>query len=61
MSSSCLANCHRQKLTLDNNVEIQKQGAFKEAEEPQPESDGRAMTVLRFNEWFGLTEASLKA
>jgi len=56
-----LPNSHRQKLTLDNNVEIRKQSASEKAEGTHPESEERAMTVLRLNEWLGLTEAGIRA
>ena len=56
-----LPNSPNEKITLDSNVKIQKQGAFEEAEEREPESAEREVSVLRLNEWLGLTEAGLKS
>ena len=37
-----------------------KQSALEEAEEPEPESEERTVTVLKLTGGFGLTEAGIK-
>ena len=44
-----LRNCHRNELTLDGNVAIQKKSSFEGPEEPEPKSVEGAVTVLRLN------------
>jgi cysteine synthase len=55
-----LLNYHDQELTLGHLVEIRKQSAVEEAEEPEPDPKERAMTVLNLTEGLGVTEAGIK-
>jgi type II secretory ATPase GspE/PulE/Tfp pilus assembly ATPase PilB-like protein len=54
-SSSCA-----KEPTLDDRVKIRKQSALEDAEEPEPKSKERTMTVLKFTAGLGLTEAGIK-
>jgi len=49
-----------QKPTLNHLIKFQKQRALEGAEKPEPESKERTMTVLRFTEGLGLTEAGIR-
>jgi hypothetical protein len=51
-----LLNPYGYELTLDD-VETGNQSALEEAEEPEPESKERTMTVLKLAEGLVLTEA----
>ena len=51
---------HDHEISLDNPVEILKQSALEEAEEPEPEPKVRAVTVLQLTERLGLTEAGIR-
>jgi hypothetical protein len=45
---------------LDSLLEIQKQSALEEAEDPEPKPKERTMTVSQLNEVLGLSEARIK-
>jgi hypothetical protein len=49
-----------QGLTLCRLFQIQKQSAVEDAEDPEPESKERTVTVLKLTEGLGLTEAGVK-
>jgi hypothetical protein len=49
-----------QKPTLNILIKFQKQRALEEAEKPEPVSKERTMTVLKFTEGLGLTEAATR-
>jgi uncharacterized DUF497 family protein len=51
---------HEQQLTFDDAVEILMQSALDEAEESEPESEERTMTVVKMTEGIGLTEACIE-
>jgi hypothetical protein len=55
-----LLNYHDQELTLDYNVEIRKQSALEEAEEPDPEPKERTVTVSKLSEGLGLIEGGVE-
>jgi hypothetical protein len=57
-----LLSSHEQELSVDHTIDIRKQSALEEAEEPepQPEPEDRTMTVSRFNEGVGITEAGFR-
>jgi hypothetical protein len=59
MSCSCLTHTIS-SLALEYPFEIRKQSAIEEAEEPEPESKARKMTVWKLAEWLGLTEGVIK-
>jgi hypothetical protein len=47
---------HDQGLTFCRLVQIPKQGAREDAEEPEPEPKKRTVTVVKLTEGFGLTD-----
>ena len=51
-----------QELTLDHLVEIRKQNAFEETEEPEPEPEPkeRTLTVLKLTAGHGLAQVGIK-
>jgi len=49
-----------QKPTLNHLIKFQQQSALEEAEEPEPESKERTMTVLELNKVLGLTGAGIR-
>jgi hypothetical protein len=53
-----LQNADDQKLTVDDLVDIRKQSAVEEAEEPEPQE--RHMTVLNLAEGRGHVEAGIR-
>jgi hypothetical protein len=55
-----LPNFHNQELMLDHHVEIQKQSAVEETEEPEPEPKERNMMVSELTEGLGHIEAGIK-
>jgi hypothetical protein len=55
-----LLNARVQQITLDDPVEIRKQNARENFEEPDPERRDRIMTVSKLTEGFGLTYACVK-
>jgi hypothetical protein len=55
-----LPNSHDQTLKLDDLVKIRKQSVPEEAEELVPEPTVRTTTVLKSNEWLGLTEGGME-
>jgi hypothetical protein len=55
-----LLNSHDKEHTLDSLVEIRKQSDLEEAEEPEPETKERTMTISKRTEGLGLTEAGIK-
>ena len=56
-----LLNSHDQKLPVYHLIESRKQSAREEAEEPEPESKERTMTILKLTVWIGLTEGGIRA
>jgi hypothetical protein len=59
--SSELLNSYDQELALNDLVEIRKQSALEEAEEPEPVPKVRTMTVTKLTEGLGVTETGIKA
>ena len=55
-----LLNSHDDELMLDHLVEIRKQSAIKQAEEPEPEPKYRTMRVLKMAESRGITAAGIR-
>jgi hypothetical protein len=53
-----LLNSHDQKLTLYHPVDIRKQSALEEVEEPDSESVERTMLVLKLTEGLGLLKVA---
>ena len=56
----CLLNSSDQKLTFDHLVEIRKQSALEEAQEPEPERKERTERVVKLTEGLGLTEGGIR-
>jgi hypothetical protein len=57
-----LSSHEQEELSVDHMIDIRKQSALEEAKEPepQPENEDRTMTVSRFNEGVGITEAGFR-
>jgi len=55
-----LLNYHDQKLTLYHPVDIRKQSALEEVEEPESEPMERTMMVLKLTEGLGLIEGCIR-
>jgi hypothetical protein len=49
-----------QELTLDQLVEIRKQNAVEETEQPEPEPKERTVTILKLTAGHGLAQVGIK-
>ena len=58
----CLLNSSDQKLTFDHLVEIRKQSALEEAQEPEPEPEPKERNerVVKLTEGLELTEGGIR-
>ena len=55
-----MLNSRDQKLAFDHLVEIRKQSALEEAQEPEPERKERTERVVKLTEGLGLTEGGIR-